>query len=58
MNHFRPSIVFLLREEVCRDGQNICEQQQQQHGPKWLFAEMTRNYLEGTKIYKLKKCDI
>ena len=31
MNHFRPSInVFLLREEVCRDGQNICEQQQQQ----------------------------
>ena len=32
MNHFRPSNVFLLREEVCRDGQNICEQQQQQHG--------------------------
>ena len=29
MNHFRPSNVFLLREEVCRDGQNICEQQQQ-----------------------------
>ena len=27
MNHFRPSNVFLLREEVCRDGQNLCEQQ-------------------------------